>query len=150
MADLPGVAEGEADSRGAPEDRAPEDRALARVAGRLAHPRVSTLVLLVVLLPTLGVVATSSIAAASSWSYRSEAAGVQQDVQRLDGITRARVVFNSWVVPAQALSYSNGLGVRTAVLDSLFHLRFGRCSCQELLRWSKTRSCARAPRSPAT
>lgn len=97
---------------------------LARVAGRLAHPRVSTLVLLVVLLPTLGVVATSSIAAASSWSYRSEAAGVQQDVQRLDGITRARVVFNSWVVPAQALSYSNGLGVRTAVLDSLFHLHF--------------------------
>jgi diguanylate cyclase (GGDEF)-like protein len=94
--------------------------------GRLRHLRFRTLLLLLVLLPTLGFVVTVSSTASSKWSYRNDAARVQRQVARVGAITSARVNFESWVLPSQALTYAAGIGISASVLDSFLRLHFRR------------------------
>ncbi len=91
---------------------------------RLRHPRVSSLVLLAVLVPTLATLGLLSDAVAGRWSYRSEAQSVSRAVGSLAGVARARALLLTWSVPSEAITYSAMLGIPASVLDSLFRTDF--------------------------
>lgn len=89
--------------------------------GRL---RVRTLIVLVVLVPTMGLVAQASISAAGSWSTRQTARQLESDANALATLTDARAALAAEEIPSSALAVAFELGVGADELSELYDVDF--------------------------
>lgn len=89
--------------------------------GRL---RVRTLIVLVVLVPTLGLVAQASIAAADSWNTRQAAKQLEADANALATLTDASAALAAEANPSQALAIAREMGVGADELSAVYDVDF--------------------------
>src|SRR5579862_1317596 len=105
-------------STSAPEVDDPQRAPAPSVRGRMG---VRLLLTLVVLLPMLGTAVLIASSADSAWRFRQNAEVVANDATALQTVANARAQMNSLEVPLSAVSYAAQLGISEPVLDQLLH-----------------------------
>ncbi|HEV8064816.1 MAG TPA: diguanylate cyclase [Acidimicrobiales bacterium] len=80
--------------------------------------------LLVVVTPIAATVAFASTTAASSWTSRQEAVGIQHATLRLKSLVELRTALSDELVPTAATVYASQYHVEPAELDSLIGVNF--------------------------
>ncbi|HUY86354.1 MAG TPA: HAMP domain-containing protein, partial [Acidimicrobiales bacterium] len=88
------------------------------------HPKVRTILVLVVLLPVIATAILTGTSASSHWSDRRGAQIASVNATQLQNLAFARAKINDIRVPVMAVSFASSIGVSESVLSAVLHFDF--------------------------